>query len=328
MTIFLNINLDSPGMKSTVLPYMRSVQKVSSHILWKIETFIEEGIRNIVHNTMTPQSPSKLAPWDLTHFSQLPPAAPSYFPEFHWWSEISSLSKVILVLGKARGFKVPNLGCTGAESPGWFDVLPKPCTRRDTWVGVLLWWSCQSPVAHSFGLLSHLNSFQGGMFKLDTKFDADLLLLLLSHFECDSHTVHMLTQWHLPPPLTSTVKLSLFTHAHSSPLPLAVRLHCCHSNLSGYINNGWTFCVQASYTFRKSFWFTISSHCLQSISMLMRPPGQPLWLCGTTSTLPPPVFPTTWMVGVSNPIYRQGNWDSESCDWPSLQIRLLAEAMS
>ena len=27
------------------------------------------------------------------------------------------------------------------------------------------------------------------------------LLYLLSHFECDSHTVHMLTQWHLSPPL-------------------------------------------------------------------------------------------------------------------------------
>ena len=29
-----------------------------------------------------------------------------------------------------------------------------------------------------------------------------LFLFSLSHFECDSHTVHMLTQWHLPPPLT------------------------------------------------------------------------------------------------------------------------------
>ena len=42
-----------------------------------------------------------------------------------------------------------------------------------------------------------------------------------NHFECDGHTVHMLTQWCLPPPLTSTVKVSLFTHAHSSPLSLA-----------------------------------------------------------------------------------------------------------
>ena len=43
----------------------------------------------------------------------------------------------------------------------------------------------------------------------------------LSHFECDGHTVHMLTQWCIRPPLTSTVKLALFTHVHSDPLFLA-----------------------------------------------------------------------------------------------------------
>ena len=59
------------------------------------------------------------------------------------------------------------------------------------------------------------------MFKLNIKLDEDSLLYLLSHFEYNGHTVHMLTQWHLPPPLTSTVKLSLFTHVHSSPLSLA-----------------------------------------------------------------------------------------------------------
>ena len=59
------------------------------------------------------------------------------------------------------------------------------------------------------------------MFKLNAKFDADSLLCSLSHFECDDHTVHMPTQQHLPPPLTSTVTLSLFTHVHSSPLSLA-----------------------------------------------------------------------------------------------------------
>ena len=32
---------------------------------------------------------------------------------------------MILVLGKARSHRAPNLGCSGAESPGWFDVLPK-----------------------------------------------------------------------------------------------------------------------------------------------------------------------------------------------------------
>ena len=75
--------------------------------------------------------------------------------------------------------------------------------RPDAWAGALSWWSCQSPGAHSWGLLNHPHSFHRGKFKLNAKLDADLLLYLLGHFECDGHTVHMLTQRHLPPPLTS-----------------------------------------------------------------------------------------------------------------------------
>ena len=48
------------------------------------------------------QSPSKKAPWDLTQLFHLPSVASLYFPESHQGSEISSLSKVILDLGKAR----------------------------------------------------------------------------------------------------------------------------------------------------------------------------------------------------------------------------------
>ena len=117
----------------------------------------------------------------------------------------------------------------------------KFCTRHDAWVGMLLWWPSQSPVAHSYRLLSHPNSFRRGMFKLHAKFDADSLLYSFSHFERDSYTVQILIQWCLPPPLNSTVKLSLFTHAHSSPPSLDARLHQCHSNCSCYINSGWTF---------------------------------------------------------------------------------------
>ena len=83
-------------------------------------------------------------------------------------------------------------------------------------------------------LLNHLNSFHGGMFTLNAKSDADPLLCLLSHCECYCHTVHILTQWHLLPSLTSTVKSSLFTHAHYSPLCLAARLHRCCTNRSLY----------------------------------------------------------------------------------------------
>ena len=87
------------------------------------------------------------------------------------------------------------------------------------------------------------------MFKLNTKSDTRSLLYSLSHFEFYGHTIHMLTQWYLPPPLTSTVKSSLFTHAHSSPLSSAARLHRCRANHPRYINNGWTFSGQTSYVY-------------------------------------------------------------------------------
>ena len=89
--------------------------------------------------------------------------------------------------------------------------------------------------------------FLGGMFKLNAKSDAGSLLYSLSHFECHGHTVHMLTQCCLPPPLTSIVKSSLFTLVHSSPLFLAARLHRCHTNCSHCVNNGWTLSRQTSY---------------------------------------------------------------------------------
>ena len=50
------------------------------------------------------------------------------FLESHPWSEISSFSKLILVLGKAKSHRVPNLGYRGAESPGSFDFSPKNST--------------------------------------------------------------------------------------------------------------------------------------------------------------------------------------------------------
>ena len=44
-------------------------------------------------------------------------------------SEISFLSKVILVLAKAGSHRVSNLGHRGTESPGWYEVLPKNSAR-------------------------------------------------------------------------------------------------------------------------------------------------------------------------------------------------------
>ena len=156
---------------------------------------------------------------------------------------------MILVLGKARNRRAANVGCSGAESPGWFDVSQK--TSAQDMMHELA--RCRDEAAnHQLPIAAASESskyFWGGMFK-DTKSDADSLLYSLSYFECDGHTVHMLAQLHLlPTPLTSTAKSSLFTHAHSSPLSLAARLHRCHVNHSHYINNGWTFSRQTSYMY-------------------------------------------------------------------------------
>ena len=62
---------------------------------------------------------------------------------------------MILVLGKARSFRVPNLGCRELSHLGDFMFCQHFCMRCDGWARVLSWWSCQSPVVHSCSLLNH-----------------------------------------------------------------------------------------------------------------------------------------------------------------------------
>ena len=121
------------------------------------------------------------------------PSTVLYFLESHRWSEISSFSKVTLVLEKASSCRAPNLGYRGWATWVIWCLAKKRC-RCDAWGGTLLCWSCQSPVAHSWGLLNHPNSFHGGMFKLNANFDADLLLYSLCRFEYNNYTVPMLIQ--------------------------------------------------------------------------------------------------------------------------------------
>ena len=174
-------------------------------------------------------------------FSQSPSAVLLYFPESHPWSEIFSLSKVILVLEKPRSHRAWNLGCRGAWLPRWFDVSPKNSAQD---VMHEQEYCCNEAANHQ---LSHPNNFRRGMLKFNAKCYTDSLLYPLSHFEINSHTVHMLTQRCLLPSLASTVKLSLFRHVHSGPLSLAASLHRCCTNHSRYINNGWTFSGHNSY---------------------------------------------------------------------------------
>ena len=154
---------------------------------------------------------------------------------------------MILVLRKARSHRVPSLGQYGAESPGWFEVSSKN-SAQDV---MHEWVFChdeaanhQLPIAAAYWIIQIFSMEECSSL---TQNLTDSLLYSLSHFECDSHTVHMLTQWHLLPSLTSTLKSSLLTHAHSNLLSLAARLHQCHANYFCCINHGWTFSRQTLY---------------------------------------------------------------------------------
>ena len=140
-------------------------------------------------------------------FPQSPSAAPSYFPESHWQPEISSLSKVILVFGKAVSCRAPNLGYEGVESPEWFDISPKDSARdtmhkqahcRD---GAA---NCQLPRAVAFWIIWIVSMEECSN---STKSDTDSLLypvilnVMATQYTCSCNSVHhphWLGQWGRP----------------------------------------------------------------------------------------------------------------------------------
>ena len=142
--------------------------------------------------------------------------------------------------GKARSLRVPNLGCSGAASSGWLYVSSKISVPEmheqvcchDEAVNYLL------PTGVAFWIIQIVSGEEYSSLMQNMM---QIYCSLISHFDGKDHTIHMLTQQHLPPPLTIMVKLSLFTHVHSSSLFLAARLHWCCANSTCYINNGWNF---------------------------------------------------------------------------------------
>ena len=109
--------------------------------------------------------------------------------------------------GKSQKSQGTKSGLWGSWVTWVIWCFPKQLGMRcDTWVGVLLCWSFQPPVAHSFGLLNHLNSFCGGMFKLNSKVDADsccstwsiILNVTATQYTYSLHGIsrpHWLVQW-------------------------------------------------------------------------------------------------------------------------------------
>ena len=133
-----------------------------------------------------------------------PSTAPLYFPESHWQSEISSLSRE--VLGKARSSREPNLGCRGAESPGWFDVLPKNsaqdgmCERaqcHDEAANHLL------PIAAAFWIIQIISmeecsSLTQNLLQIHCSTCSVILNVMATQYTCSLSSIycpHWLVQW-------------------------------------------------------------------------------------------------------------------------------------
>ena len=180
---------------------------------------------------------------------------------------------------------------------------------------MLSWWSCQSPVALGCDLWNHPNSLVGGMSKLDPESDADLLLCWLSHFECDGHTAHMLTQQCLPPPLTSTVNRHhspMCIPGHSPWLP-----YWCCTNCSCYINNGQTFSRHISYIWLCTWFFLYVFNIFPYIRELSLPAS---WTVCLDLDVVKTWSQAWWAVEEAAESTRQQQWSSwatglEDCPW-------------
>ena len=140
---------------------------------------------------------------------------------------------MILVWGKAKSHRAPDLGCRGLSHLR--DLMFLQNTLHEMWCMSRLVVVRKLPVSccPSCGLLNYLNSFHGGMFKLNGKFDADSLLHLL--ILNDGHSVycpHWLVQWschrwhmHIPvhvpwlPGHTHAAQTVLATVTMTGPLP-------------------------------------------------------------------------------------------------------------
>ena len=140
---------------------------------------------------------------------------------FSWISSTAwhlFLFKGYFSFGKSQASQGTKSGLSGGWVTGRFDVSPNITHVCWCTSGCIVMMKLPIISGCCCGLLNHPNSFRRGTFKLNAEFHTDSLLYSLSHFECEDHTVHMLTQRHLPPILTSTIKSSLFRHVHSSPL--------------------------------------------------------------------------------------------------------------
>ena len=148
----------------------RSVQKVSSHVTRKIETFTEEDTRYKKHCT---QDKDAFVPFKVRTLGP--------------HTVVPALSAADLCWLQPYTFHFLRWSACCRPSRMW-DIFIRFSTIFEAFVPHCT--HCIIPKS----LLNHPNSSCGGMFKLDAKLDTDLLLYFLSYFECDIHMIHMLSQ--------------------------------------------------------------------------------------------------------------------------------------
>ena len=122
------------------------------------------------------------------------------------------------------------MGCGGLSHLG--DLMFHKKTLHEMWCVSKWAASHQLPIAEAFWTIWTVSAKEW--------WDLTQNLMQICCSTCWVMLIAMATPWHLPPPLTSTLKLSLFTHVHSSLLSLAATLHQCCPNCFPYIKNGWT----------------------------------------------------------------------------------------
>ena len=198
---------------------------------------------------------------------------------------MSSLSKVIFVLGKARSHRAPNLGYRGAEAPRWFDVSPKnsawdvmheqACCRHEA-------ANHQLPIPAAFWIIQivsaeECSSLMQNLMQIRRSTHSVILNVTATQYTRSLNGVyrpHWLVQW-------SCHWSCMYIPVHSPWLPGYIDVP-----QTILINNGWTYPGHASYSFNRQRWAECHPHIRITWMFVTRPIFEPRRLNPTVGGKP------------------------------------------
>ena len=180
---------------------------------------------------------------------------------------------------------MPNLGYRGDWVP-WviWCFAKKLCTRCDAWVGASLWWTCQSPVAHSctFWIIwivsaEECSSIMQNLMQIRRSTHSVILNVTATQYTRSLNGVyrpHWLVQW-------SCHWSCMYIPVHSPWLPGYIDVP-----QTILINNGWTYPGHASYSFNRQRWAECHPHIRITWMFVTRPIFEPRRLNPTVGGKP------------------------------------------